>query len=53
MAQLEGLSGIDLLREEALAKSVGKRFRFDTAQVWVQCLNEAEMPPVLLSFDEC
>ena len=41
MAGVDGLSGIESLREKALAESLEKRFRSDTIQAWVQRLNDA------------
>jgi len=41
MAGVDGLSGIDSLRGEALTKSLEERFQSDTVQAWVQRLNDA------------
>ena len=41
MAGVDGLSGIESLREKALAESLEERFRSDTIQAWVQRLNDA------------
>ena len=41
MAGVDGLSGIDNLRGEALAKSLEERFQSDTVQAWVKRLNNA------------
>ncbi len=41
MAGVNGLSGIESLREEALAESLEERFRSDTVRTWVQRLNDA------------
>jgi len=41
MAGVDGLSGIDSLRGEALTESLEERFQSDIVQAWVQRLNDA------------
>ena len=41
MAGVDGLAGIESLREDALASALEERFRSDNVQAWVQRLNSA------------